>query len=174
VNRLVFLDETWTKTNMTRTRGRAPAGQRVIDYAPGGHWNTTTFLAGLRKDALVAPLVVDGPINGEIFLAWIKQHLAPTLKKGDIVLMDNLSSHKVQGVLEALKAVGAEVLYLPPYSPDFNPIEMVFSKLKAFLRKFKERTLDALWNRIGSLMVAFSAQECSNYFLHCGYGLREI
>lgn len=159
---------------MTRTRGRAPAGQRVIDYAPGGHWNTTTFLAGLRKDALVAPLVVDGPINGEIFLAWIKQHLAPTLKKGDIVLMDNLSSHKVQGVLEALKAVGAEVLYLPPYSPDFNPIEMVFSKLKAFLRKFKERTLDALWNRIGSLMVAFSAQECSNYFLHCGYGLREI
>lgn len=173
MNRLVFLDETWTKTNMTRTRGRAPAGQRVIDYAPGGHWNTTTFLAGLRKDALVAPLVVDGPINGEIFLAWIKQHLAPTLKKGDIVLMDNLSSHKVQGVLEALKAVGAEVLYLPPYSPDFNPIEMVFSKLKAFLRKFKERTLDALWNRIGSLMVAFSAQECSNYFLHCGYGLRE-
>lgn len=159
---------------MTRTRGRAPAGQRVIDYAPGGHWNTTTFLAGLRKDALVAPLVVDGPINGEIFLAWIKQHLAPTLKKGDIVLMDNLSSHKVQGVLEALKAVGAEVLYLPPYSPDFNPIEMVFSKLKAFLRKFKERTLDALWNRIGSLMAAFSAQECSNYFLHCGYGLREI
>lgn len=159
---------------MTRTRGRAPAGQRVIDYAPGGHWNTTTFLAGLRKDALVAPLVVDGPINGEIFLAWIKQHLAPTLKKGDIVVMDNLSSHKVQGVLEALKAVGAEVLYLPPYSPDFNPIEMVFSKLKAFLRKFKERTLDALWNRIGSLMVAFSAQECSNYFLHCGYGLREI
>lgn len=158
---------------MTRLRGRAPAGQRVIDYAPCGHWNTTTFLAGLRKDALVAPLVVDGPINGEIFLAWIKQHLAPTLKKGDIVVMDNLSSHKVQGVLEALDAVGAKVLYLPPYSPDFNPIEMVFSKLKSLLRKFKERTLDALWNRIGSLMVEFSAQECSNYFLHCGYGLRE-
>ncbi len=170
-DQLVFLDETWAKTNMSRSRGRAPRAERVIDYVPYGHWNTTTFLSGLRRTGLVAPLVVDGPINGEIFLAWVEQHLVPTLRKGDIVIMDNLSSHKVQGVREAIEGVGATVLYLPAYSPDFNPIELVFSKLKSLLKMFKERSVEALWHRIGSVIAEFSPQECDNYFRHCGYGL---
>jgi len=120
---------------MTRTRGRAPRGVRLVDYVPHGHWKTTTFLAGLRLEGLSAPLVVDGAINGDIFLAYIRQHLAPTLKPGDVVIMDNLSSHKVAGVREAIEAVGATLMFLPPYSPDFNPIEQVFAKLKALLRK---------------------------------------
>lgn len=167
--RLVFLDETWTKTNMTRLYGRAPVGQPLVDYAPHGHWMTSTFLAALRVDGLTAPLVLEGAINGEFFLAWVKQELVPTLKPGDIVIMDNLSSHKVQGVIEAIEAVGAQVKYLPPYSPDFNPIEQVFAKLKALLRKYKERTLDALWNRIGTLINVFSTQECANYLKNSGY-----
>jgi transposase len=166
---LVFLDETWAKTNMTRTRGRAPRGTRLVDYVPHGHWKTTTFLAGLRLGGLTAPLVVDGPINGELFRAYVQQHLAPTLKPGDIVIMDNLSSHKVTGIREAIEAAGAKLLFLPPYSPDFNPIEQVFAKLKALLRKAGERTVSALWERIGHLVDRFEPAECRNYFRHSGY-----
>ena len=142
-SRLVFLDETWVKTNLTRPRGRALRGERVIDSVPHGHWKTTTFLAALRCTGLTAPLVVDGAINGAIFLSWVQQQLAPTLHTGDIVVMDNLSAHKVAGVREAITAAGARVLYLPPYSPDLNPIETVFSKFKWLIRSLKERTVDA-------------------------------
>jgi transposase len=166
---LVFLDETWAKTNMTRRYGRAPCGERLVDHVPHGHWQTTTFLAALGVDGLRAPLVVDGAINGELFLAYVRQHLAPTLQPGNIVVMDNLSSHKVKGVREAIEAVGATVVYLPPYSPDLNPIEQVFAKLKALLRKAKERTREGLWNRIGCLLVCFTPTECNNYLRHCGY-----
>ena len=141
-----------------------------MDHVPHGHWKTTTFLAALCLNGLTAPLVIDGAITGEIFLAYVRQHLAPTLKPGDIVVMDNLGSHKVAGVQEAFEAVGARAVYLPPYSPDFNPIEQVFSKLKALLRKHGERTVDGLWNRIGTLIDQFSPSECQNYFRHCGYG----
>jgi transposase len=167
--RLVFIDETWTKTNMTRLYGWAPMGERLVDYAPHGHWKTTTFLAALREDGLTAPLTLDGPVNGEAFLAWVEQALVPTLKSGDIVVMDNLSSHKVEGVERAIEAVGARVAYLPPYSPDLNPIEQVFAKLKALLRKYGERTIDALWDRIGKLIDLFTPDECKNYLRHCGY-----
>lgn len=142
---------------------------RLVDYVPHGHWKTTTFLAGLRLHGLSAPLVVDGPINGELFLAYVQQHLVPTLKPGDIVIMDNLSSHKVAGVREAIEAAGARLLFLPPYSPDFNPIEQVFAKLKALLRKASERTVSALWDRIGTLVDRFEPAECRNYFRHSGY-----
>jgi transposase len=154
---------------MTRTWGRAPRGTRLVDYVPHGHWKTTTFLAGLRLEGLSAPLVVDGAINGDIFLAYIRQHLAPTLKSGDIVIMDNLSSHKVAGIQEAIEAVGATLMFLPPYSPDFNPIEQVFSKLKSLLRKAQERTVHGLWDRIGTLLDRFEPAECRNYFRHSGY-----
>lgn len=154
---------------MTRPRGRSLRGQRVMDHAPHGHWKTTTFLAALRADGLTAPLVVDGAINGEIFLAWVRQHLVPTLRSGDIVVMDNLSSHKVAGVREAIESVGATVEYLPPYSPDFNPIENLFSKLKWLIKSAKLRTRDALWNYLGSLLESFAPQECRNYIRHCGY-----
>ena len=154
---------------MTPPRGRAPRGERLVDYVPHGHWKTTTFLAALRITGLTAPLVVDGAINGDIFLAYTRQHLAPILKKNDIVIMDNLSSHKLEGVREAIEAVGARLIYLPPYSPDFNPIEQVFAKLKALLRKFGERTVDALWTRLGKLIDSFPESECKNYFTHCGY-----
>jgi transposase len=167
--KLIFIDETWVKTNMTRLRGRALRGERLVDYVPHGHWKTTTFLAAFRLKGMTAPLVVDGAINGETFLAYICQHLAPTLKKNDIVVMDNLSSHKCEGIREAIQARGAQLLYLPPYSPDYNPIEQVFSKLKALLRKYGERTMDALWNRLGTLLDEFSYEECQNYFRHCGY-----
>lgn len=140
-----------------------------MDYVPHGHWKTTTFLAGLREKGLTAPLVVDGAINGEIFLAYVQQHLAPALKPGDIVIMDNLSSHKVAGVQEAIEAAGASLMFLPPYSPDFNPIEQVFSKLKALLRKARERTVSALWDRIGKLLDRFEPAECRNYFRNSGY-----
>lgn len=168
-SKLVFIDETWVKTNMTRTRGRAPLGERLVDYVPYGHWKTTTFLAALRLKGLTAPLVIDGAVNGDIFLAYVRQHLVPTLRKNDIVVMDNLSSHKLDGVRQAIEAVGATVLYLPPYSPDFNPIEQVFAKLKALLRKFGERSVEGLWNRLGTLIDSFSLAECKNYFRHCGY-----
>ena len=167
--RLVFLDETWAKTNMTRLRGRAPRGERVVDHVPHGHWKTTTFLAALRVDGLSAPLVVDGAINGEIFLAYVQQQLVPTLRQNDIVIMDNLSSHKVKGVREAIEAAGADLAYLPPYSPDFNPIEQVFAKFKHLLRSAAERTIEALWRRIGLLLDCFPPEECRNYFTHCGY-----
>jgi transposase len=150
--------------------GRAPKGERLVAYAPHGHRKTTTFLAALRHDGLTAPAVFDGPINGQSFLAWIEQGLVPTLCQGDIVIMDDLSSHKVTGVSKAIEAAGAEVLYLPPYSPDFNPIEQVFSKLKTLLRSVAARTVDALWQAIGKLLDAFSAAECSNYLANSGYG----
>lgn len=166
---LVFLDETWTKTNMTRLRGRAPVGQRLVSRTPHGHWMTSTFLAALRVDELTAPVVFEGALNGEIFLVYVRDHLVPTLKPGDIVVMDNLSSHKVKGVREIIEAAGARVEYLPPYSPDFNPIEQVFAKLKSLLRKYGERTIEALWTRIGKLIPAFAPEECGNYLKHCGY-----
>lgn len=169
--KLVFIDETWTKTNMTRLYGRAPRGKRLSDYAPHGHWQTSTFIAALRVDGLTAPFVLDGPINGASFLAYTQQLLAPTLRKGDIVIMDNLSSHKIKGVTQTIEAAGAKVIYLPPYSPDLNPIEHVFAKLKSLLRKNKERTMQGLWKRLGQLLNYFSADECSSYFRHCGYGL---
>ncbi len=154
---------------MTRTRGRAPRGERVIDYVPHGHWKTTTFLAALRVNGLTAPLVIDGAINGDIFLAYARQQLAPTLKPNDIVVMDNLSSHKIDGVREAIESAGAQLLYLPPYSPDLNPIEQVFAKLKALLRKYRERTIEGLWQRLGAVLDKFSEDECANYFRHSGY-----
>ena len=154
---------------MTPLYGRAEIGKRVIDDVPHGHWKTTTFLAALRHDGLTAPMVVDGAINGELFLAYVEQILLPTLQEGDIVVMDNLSSHKVAGVKKAIESVGAKWMYLPPYSPDFNPIENVFSKLKTLVRKSKLRTVETLWKKLGELCDIFSTQECKNYFRHAGY-----
>ena len=154
---------------MARSHGRAPRGERLIAAVPYGHWDTTTFLCGLRQDSLVAPLVLDGAINGEAFLAYIEQMLCPTLRAADVVICDNLPSHKVSGVREAIEAHGASLLYLPSYSPDLNPIELVFSKLKRMLRSAAVRTVDALWNAVGSLLQNFTAAECANYLRHCGY-----
>jgi len=172
--RLVFIDETWATTQMTPARGRCLKGERLLCKAPHGHWMTTTFLAGLRHDRIDAPIVLDGPVNGVIFLAWVRQFLAPTLSPGDIVIMDNLASHKVEGVREAIEEKGATVLYLPPYSPDLNPVEMVFSKLKTMLRKAAARSVDALWDAIGTLLDAFTEQECAAYIDHCGYGQPKV
>ncbi|NTU76348.1 MAG: IS630 family transposase [Alphaproteobacteria bacterium] len=158
------------KQNNRQSYGRSPKGERLIARVPHGHWKTTTFLAALRHDELTAPAVFDGPINGISFLAWVEQSLVPCLRKGDVVVMDNLSSHKVAGVQAAIETAGAEVLYLPPYSPDLNSIEQVFSKLKTLLRSVAARTVDALWDAVGSLFDAFSAQECSNYIANSGYG----
>lgn len=166
---LVFIDETSAKTNMTRTRGRSLKGTRLVARVPHGHWKTTTFVAALRSSGLTAPMVVDGAINGAIFLAYVQQQLVPTLSKNDIVVMDNLSSHKVAGVREAIEAVGAKVAYLPPYSPDLNPIETVFSKFKTLLRKAEHRTVEALWKACGELTDAFDERECRNHIRHCGY-----
>jgi transposase len=166
---LVFIDETGTSTNMARLRGRAPRGERLVEKIPHGHWKMTTFVAGLRVGALTAPCVIDGPMDGDSFLAYVEQFLAPSLRPGDIVIMDNLSSHKVAGVRHLIEAKDAMLIYLPPYSPDFNPIEQVFAKLKALLRKAAERSVDALWRRIGSLMSAFPPDECANYFRNAGY-----
>jgi transposase len=154
---------------MARLSGRAPRGDRLIGKIPHGHWKTTTFVAGLRASALTAPCVIDGPMNGNAFLAYVEQILAPSLKPGDIVVLDNLSAHKVPGVREAIAAADARLLYLPPYSPDFNPIEQLFAKLKALLRKAAERSVDGLWNRIASLLDAFTPTECANYFRNAGY-----
>lgn len=167
--RLVFIDETGTSTNMARRHGRSPRGSRLVGLVPHGHWKITTFLAGLRCGAITAPFVIDRPMNGVIFLAYVRQCLVPTLTPGDIVVLDNLSSHKVAGVREAIEAAGASLRYLPPYSPDLNPIELLFAKLKALLRKAAEREIEALWKRIGKLLDAFSPHECANYFRHDGY-----
>jgi transposase len=167
--KLVFIDETWTTTNMARKNGRAPKGERLRAGVPHGHWKTTTFVAGLRLTGMTAPMVLDGPINGQWFQAYVDQVLVPTLSPGDIVVMDNLGSHKGAGVRKAIEAVGAALLYLPPYSPDFNPIEKAFAKLKALLRKAAERTVDALWNSIGALLNEFSSSECANFFIATGY-----
>lgn len=154
---------------MTRRYGRAPRGQRCVAAAPHGHWKTTTFIAGLRSDGVTAPLVIDGPMDGQAFLAWVRQFLCPTLSPGDIVIADNLASHKVTGVAQAIADRGASILYLPPYSPDLNPIEKMFAKLKALLRKAAKRSVDALWDHIGELLEQFSPQECANYFASAGY-----
>lgn len=168
-NRLVFLDETGAKTNMTRTHGRAPEGQRLVEKVPHGHWLSTTFVAGLRLTGWVAPLTIDGALNGELFRRYVEQHLAPALQPGDILVMDNLACHKVAGVREALQRVGADVLYLPPYSPDFNPIEQAFSKLKTLIRKAKKRTMEGLWNACGKLLDSFTKTDFANYIQHAGY-----
>ena len=167
--RLVFIDETWIKTNMAPIRGWGPRGARLVARVPQGHWKTLTFLAALRCDRLTAPAVFDGPINGESFLAYVEQILVPTLRHGDIVVMDNLGSHKVAGVREAIEARGAELRYLPPYSPDLNPIEQVFAKLKAGLRSVAARTRDALWDAIGTALPTIRPTECANYFANAGY-----
>jgi transposase len=167
--RLIFIDETGASTKMARLRGRAKRGQRCRAAIPHGHWKTTTFTAGLRLNGLAAPMVLDGPMNGEAFLAYIKQVLVPELEKGDIVIMDNLPAHKVNGVRQAIEGAGARLLYLPPYSPDFNPIEMAFSKLKALLRKAAARTIPELWDTIAESLNHFTPQECKNYFAAAGY-----
>ena len=167
--RLVFIDETWTSTNMARRRGRAAKGERLRADVPHGHWKTTTFVGALRQTGMVAPMVLDGPINGLWFQTYVEQVLVPELRPGDIVIMDNLGSHKGAGVRAAIEAAGASLLYLPPYSPDFNPIENAFSKLKAMLRKAAERTVDGLWARIGALLPTFTPKECANFFAAAGY-----
>lgn len=154
---------------MCRPCGRGPRGERVIAAVPHGHWKTTTFVAALRHDRLTAPVVVDGAMNGPTFLAYVKQQLVPTLSPGDLVVMDNLASHKVPGVREAINAVGAEVVYLPPYSPDLNPIELVFSKLKRLLRTAGHRTIKDLWHFLGQALDHFPPDECQRYLQHCGY-----
>jgi transposase len=167
--RLVFIDETGTSTNMARQRGRCPRGQRLIGKVPHGHWKITTFVAALRCDAVTAPFVIDEPMNGEIFAVYLERCLVPTLRPNDIVVMDNLPVHKSDNVRRIIEAAGATLVYLPPYSPDLNPIEMAFAKLKSHLRKAAERSMPAPWDRIGSILELFSSDECANYFTHAGY-----
>ena len=167
--RLVFIDETWAKTNMAPLRGWAPRGQRLKAKAPFGHWNTMTFVAALRHDRIDAPWVLDGPMNGDSFRTYVEQVLVPTLTPGDIVVMDNLGSHKSKAVRAAIRHAQAHLLFLPPYSPDLNPIEQVFAKLKHLLRKAAERTVQATWQRIGELLDHFSTTECANYLVNSGY-----
>jgi transposase len=183
--RFVFLDETATTTAMARRYGRSRAGARLGDAVPHGHWKTTTFISGLRQTGIVAPLVLDGPMTGIAFRAYVEQFLAPALEPGDVVVLDNLTAHKVDGVHQMVAAAGASVLYLPPYSPDLAPgsqhrpprsvrsgapIEQVVAKLKALLRKAATRTKDELWSTIGRLLASMPPSECANYLAHCGYG----
>ena len=165
----MFIDETWASTNMARRYGRCRRGERLRAGVPHGHWKTTTFVAGLRNTGMVAPMVLDGPINRDAFTAYVRQVLVPELRPGDIVVMDNLSSHKGSEAREAIEAAGATLRFLPPYSPDFNPIEKAFSKLKAHLRKAAERTIHGLWAAIGRIIDLYSPQEGQNYFSACGY-----
>jgi transposase len=167
--RFVFLDETSATTAMTRRSGWGPKGERLVDAAPAGHWKTTTFVAGLRASGIIAPFVLDGPMTGAVFRAYVEQVLAPELEPGDAVVMDNLSIHKVAGVREAIRAAGASVLYLPSYSPDLNPIEQLFAKFKALLRKAAARTQTALWETIGTSLDDFTPAECQNYIINSGY-----
>ena len=168
-SRLIFVDETWAKTNMTPIRGWCPRGERLIAKVPHGHWKTLTFIAGLRADGICAPCVLDGPINGRSFLAWVEQCLVPTLRQGDIVVLDNLGSHKSQAVRQAIRNAGAKLIFLPPYSPDLNPIEQVFAKLKTLLRRTAARTVEDTWKGIGGLLSAFAPAECANYIRNSGY-----
>ena len=165
----MFIDETGATTKMARLRGRSPRGERCRASIPHGHWKTTTFTAGLRRSGLMAPMVLDGPMDGTAFLAYVRQVLVRELAPGDVVIMDNLPAHKVGGVRQAIETAGARLLYLPPYSPDFNPIEMAFSKLKALLRKAAARTVDDLWQVIADALDAFTPAECTNYFAAAGY-----
>ncbi len=168
-SRFVFLDETGASTNMVRRYGRCPRGERLVDATPWGHWKITTFVAGLRASGLIAPMVLDGPMTGEVFRAYVEQVLVPELQPGDVVVLDNLAAHKVAGIREMIQAARASLLYLPPYSPDLNPIEQLFAKLKVLLRKAATRTKEALWATIGELLDRFSAKECQNYLSNCGY-----
>jgi transposase len=168
-DRLVFIDETWAKTNMARTHGYAPRGQRLDCPVPYGHWHTTTFVGALRSDGFIAPMVVDGAVNGAVFQAYVDQVLVPELRPGDVVVMDNLSSHAAAGIRRAIEGAGCRLLFLPPYSPDLSPIENAFAKLKGLLRKAAERAVDGLWAAIGRLLDAITPAECRNYFRHCGY-----
>jgi transposase len=168
--RFVFLDETGTATNMTRRYGRCPSAQRLAAAVPHGHWRTTTFVAGLRQRGIVAPLVLDGAMTGPAFHAYVSQCLAPALAPGDVVVLDNLAAHQVDGARQTIAAAGASLLYLPPYSPDLNPIEQLFAKLKALLRKAAAHTKDELWSTIGRLLEAHPSAACTNYLNHCGYG----
>jgi transposase len=167
--KLVFIDETWASTNMARRRGRAAKGERLRAGVPHGHWKTTTVVAGLRLTGIAAPWVLDGPINGHAFETYVEKVLVAELAPGDVVIMDNLSSHKGAKVREMIETAGASLVYLPPYSPDFNPIENAFSKLKAHLRKAAERTVEGLWQAIGKLVDSFTPPECANYFAAAGY-----
>ena len=167
--RLVFIDETAVTTNMVRLNGWNPRGERLVGDVPMGHWETVTFIAGFRQTGIVAPMLIKGAMNGEAFLAYIEQCLVPTLKRKDIVVVDNVSFHKVAGVEEAIQAGGAELRYLPQYSPEFNPIELVFHPLKALLRKAAERTIEGLERRVGSFIRALDPAECTGYFRHAGY-----
>jgi len=167
--RLVFIDETGASTKMARLHGRAPRGQRLRVGVPHGHWKTTTFVGALRLGGMTAPMVLDGPMDGAWFVAYVEQVLVPTLSPGDIVVLDNLPAHKAAAAREAIEAVGANLLFLPPYSPDFNPIENAFSKLKALLRKAAARSIDQLWAAIAAAIDTFTPQECANYFAAAGY-----
>jgi transposase len=169
LSRLVFIDETSLNTKLVKSTGWAPVGQRLVDFAPFGHWHTQTFIAGLRRDGLTAPWVIQGAINRKRFDLSIQTQLAPTLKPGDVVILDNLSSHKSEKAAHALKERGAWFLFLPPYSPDLNPIEMAFAKLKALIRKAAARSYDDLWKAAGTVCDLFSAQECENFFTAAGY-----
>ncbi len=166
---LVFIDETWVKTNMAPLRGWGPKGKRLRGFAPHGHWKTMTFLAALRYDGLTAPCVFDGPINGQCFRAYVHQQLAPTLRKGDVVIMDNLGSHKSQEVKDRINAAGAQLLFLPPYSPDLNPIEQTFSKIKHWMRMAQKRTVEEVWRYVGHVIDTITPDECRNYFRNSGY-----
>jgi transposase len=167
--RLVFIDETSVNTSMVRLYGRCPCGVRLVDHVPFGHWETMTFVSALRHDGMVAPMLIEGPMNGELFLAYVEQCLVPTLKPDDIVVADNLATHKVAGVAEAIEAAGATLRYLPKYSPDLNPIEMPFSKFKAYLRRLAQRTIPGVRRGIRSFLASLTEQECANYLRHAGY-----
>ncbi len=169
-SRLVFIDETWVKTNMAPLRGWGPRGQRLKAHAPYGHWKTLTFIAALRHNRIDAPWVIDGPINGELFRLYVEKVLAPTLSPGDVVIMDNLGSHKGKAAHAAIRAKGAHLIFLPPYSPDLNPIEQVFAKLKHLMRRAQPRNVEATWRKAGQLLDFFSPSECANYLVNSGYG----
>ena len=169
---LVFIDETGTTTKMTRLRGRCMKGERLNSKAPFGHWGTQTFVAGLTCDGLIAPWVINAPMNRATFEAYVETQLVPELEQGDLVILDNLSSHKSAKAEALIRKRGARLLFLPPYSPDLNPIEMAFSKLKAHLRAAKARTIEQLWKAIGNICALFTPEECSNYFDAAGYGFK--
>lgn len=169
---MIFVDETWAKTNMTRLRGRAPVGRRLVARTPHGHWNTTTLIAALGLEGVRCSMVLDGPVNADAFEAFVEHVLAPQLTPGDIVVMDNLGSHKRLRTRELIEAAGADLLFLPPYSPDLNPIELVFSKIKHLLRSVASRTRDALWKTMQSVLDQITLYDATNCFLHCGYTLR--
>lgn len=167
--RLVFIDETWVKTNMAPLRGWGPRGRRLPALVPHGHWKTLTFIVALRADRVDAPWVIDGPINGDLFTLYVEKVLVPTLSPGDVVILDNLGSHKGQAARKAIRAAGAHLLFLPPYSPDLNSIEQLFAKLKHFVRKEAPRTVEETWRKVGQLLDLFSPAECANYLSNAGY-----